>query len=506
MHPVCSLFASIDLADEVVVEPTEPARTPSTARACPGDNLAARALAEFRSRAGGELPPLAHHDREADPGGRRPRRRERRRRRGPARRQPARRRPARREELRALAAGLGSDVPSQVEPRHALVAGRGRARRAGRACRRSRAVLVPDAEGLSTAAVYAEFDRLDGRRARLDPAPLRSARAAPSTAGCATALENDLAARGAVAAPGARASALDAPARGRRARRRRQRLRAPPASACSPIAPRAERGRRALPGALVDRAALTYAVRVAMSAREMVAAVVAVLRRGVRRLALAPAERRAQGALRRSPCSRSAVYASGVLSALPDPKKSIEDIGRGARPVDLRARRRAGVPRDRRVRRARRAGRDDRDRRRRDRRPGRDRPDPADRARLGLRGARRHHELLHRPPARPQLPRAPRPEGEDHPRAARAGRGLLRPPRRQDDPDRPLHRARPRARAVHRRRVGLAYRRFIPYSIVGAGAVGHALLRPRLHLLALVRQGRARRRAGDVRLRGHGRA
>ena len=38
---------------------------------------------------------------------------------------------------------------------------------------------------------------------------------------------------------------------------------------------------------------------------------------------------------------------------------------------------------------------------------------------------------------------------------------------------------------------GLAYRRFIPYSIVGCGAVGHALLRPRLHLLALVRQGRS---------------
>ena len=43
---------------------------------------------------------------------------------------------------------------------------------------------------------------------------------------------------------------------------------------------------------------------------------------------------------------------------------------------------------------------------------------------------------------------------------------------------------------------GLAYRRFIPYSVVGTGAVGDALLRARLHLLALVRQGRARRRPG----------
>ena len=49
---------------------------------------------------------------------------------------------------------------------------------------------------------------------------------------------------------------------------------------------------------------------------------------------------------------------------------------------------------------------------------------------------------------------------------------------------------------------GLRYRRFIPYSIVGCGAVGHALLRPRLHLLALVRQGRstssARRCSGSA--------
>ena len=39
-------------------------------------------------------------------------------------------------------------------------------------------------------------------------------------------------------------------------------------------------------------------------------------------------------------------------------------------------------------------------------------------------------------------------------RAARAGRALLRAPRRQDDPDRPLHRPGPRDRAVHRRLVG----------------------------------------------------
>ena len=45
---------------------------------------------------------------------------------------------------------------------------------------------------------------------------------------------------------------------------------------------------------------------------------------------------------------------------------------------------------------------------------------------------------------------------EDHRGAAPAGRVLLRPPRRQDDPDRPLHRAGAGARAVHRRLLGPA--------------------------------------------------
>ena len=62
--------------------------------------------------------------------------------------------------------------------------------------------------------------------------------------------------------------------------------------------------------------------------------------------------------------------------------------------------------------------------------------------------------LLHaRPQARARLPRAPRTAAEDHRGAPPDGRGVLRPPRRPDDPDRALHRPRARARAVHRRRV-----------------------------------------------------
>ena len=59
MHPVCSLVASIDLADEVIAEPSESGEDTVECEGVPGHNLAARALAEFRSRAGKELPPLA---------------------------------------------------------------------------------------------------------------------------------------------------------------------------------------------------------------------------------------------------------------------------------------------------------------------------------------------------------------------------------------------------------------------------------------------------------------
>ena len=81
----------------------------------------------------------------------------------------------------------------------------------------------------------------------------------------------------------------------------------------------------------------------------------------------------------------------------------------------------------------------------------------------------RHDQLPARPPARPRVRAPPRPEGADHPRALRAGRGLLRPPRRQDDPDRPLHRPGPGAGAVHRRQLGDALPAFLPFSVLGTG-------------------------------------
>jgi 4-diphosphocytidyl-2-C-methyl-D-erythritol kinase len=92
--------------------------------------------------------------------------------------------------LRALAAELGSDVPSQVEPRHQLVQGVGELLEPVELPPLV-AVIVPAAEGLSTAAVFGELDRLGGSRQHLDPEPLRRLAASGADA-LAAALENDL--------------------------------------------------------------------------------------------------------------------------------------------------------------------------------------------------------------------------------------------------------------------------------------------------------------------------
>jgi 4-diphosphocytidyl-2-C-methyl-D-erythritol kinase len=190
LHPLCSLVASIDLADELIAEPKESGEDSVECQGVPGDNLAARALAEFRSRAGNELPPLAVTIRKRVPvaaglGG------------GSADAAATLRianrlagDPLGREELLRLAADLGSDVPAQLEPRHALVQGGGE-RIEPAELPPMAAVLLPDDTGLSTGAVYAELDRLDGARDSLDPEPLRRlTKTAPQQ--LAAALHNDL--------------------------------------------------------------------------------------------------------------------------------------------------------------------------------------------------------------------------------------------------------------------------------------------------------------------------
>jgi 4-diphosphocytidyl-2-C-methyl-D-erythritol kinase len=192
LHPICSLFASIDLEDELELEALEGGERDEVE--CPGvpaPNLAQAALGALRGRLGPDaLPPLRLIIRKRIPvaaglGG------------GSADAAAALRaanrlagEPLGAGELRDLGAALGSDVPSQVEPRHALVQGTGE-HVEPLELPPLHALVVPAAEGLSTAAVYAELDRLGGGRERLDPAALRKL-AAGSPQELAAALENDL--------------------------------------------------------------------------------------------------------------------------------------------------------------------------------------------------------------------------------------------------------------------------------------------------------------------------
>jgi 4-diphosphocytidyl-2-C-methyl-D-erythritol kinase len=195
MHPLCSLFARLDLADGVTVE-----QAAADEVVCPGvtgPNLAARAVAAYRAAAGGPsaVPPLRVTIRKRIPvaggmGG------------GSADAAAVLRaagaltgHPVARTELVAVARELGSDVPSQLDPAHALVEGEGEVVEAVNLATMT-LVLLPDPDGLSTGAVYAELDRLRAAgqaapRAELQPGTVRAA-AALDASGLAAALDNDL--------------------------------------------------------------------------------------------------------------------------------------------------------------------------------------------------------------------------------------------------------------------------------------------------------------------------
>jgi 4-diphosphocytidyl-2-C-methyl-D-erythritol kinase len=68
------------------------------------------------------------------------------------------------EGLRAIAAGIGADVPSQLQPRPGLVAGAGEVIEPATPPADHGVVLLPQAEGLAAAEVYAEADRLGSPR------------------------------------------------------------------------------------------------------------------------------------------------------------------------------------------------------------------------------------------------------------------------------------------------------------------------------------------------------
>ena len=85
---------------------------------------------------------------------------------------------------------------------------------------------------------------------------------------------------------------------------------------------------------------------------------------------------------------------------------------------------------------------------------------------------------------------APRAARRDQPRALREGRGLLLPPRRQDDLHRPLHQPGPRLRPLHRRQLRHALPRLRPLQHPRHRALGQ---RPHPRRLLLLAQHRDRR-------------
>ena len=190
LHELASLFASLELADEVAVEEAPTAPDEVICPAVEGPNLAVAAIDALRTELGGELPPLrvAIEKRIPVAGGLG----------GGSADAAAVLRAANRlagdpldaAGLRLLAAGVGADVPSQVEPRHALITGAGEEVEPIELAPLD-LVLVPAREGLSTAEVYSEADRIGSTRASLDPEAL-CALAGLGAAELAPHLENDL--------------------------------------------------------------------------------------------------------------------------------------------------------------------------------------------------------------------------------------------------------------------------------------------------------------------------
>lgn len=190
LHEICSIFASLSLSDDLTFLASESDRDEVLCKGVDGPNLVEAALRLFRERVDAELPPLQVTIDKRIPvaaglGG------------GSADAAATLRaandlagRPLDAAGLRALAEELGADVPSQVEPGHALVTG------AGEHIERLRLpamglVLVSSEDGLSTADVYGEAERIRSTRGQLDPDMLRALAAGPLST-LAAGVENDL--------------------------------------------------------------------------------------------------------------------------------------------------------------------------------------------------------------------------------------------------------------------------------------------------------------------------
>jgi 4-diphosphocytidyl-2-C-methyl-D-erythritol kinase len=161
LHPLVSVVQAVTLADELTLEPADVEEV--ICNGVEGENLAARALARFREATGWDGPPqrltivkripvaagmgggssdaaaalrlAAHAAGGADPA-----------------------------LLHELAAGLGGDVPSLLNPGRVLMTGAGEHVARLPDPEPFGLVIVPSSETLSTPAVYREFDRLGGAR------------------------------------------------------------------------------------------------------------------------------------------------------------------------------------------------------------------------------------------------------------------------------------------------------------------------------------------------------
>lgn len=159
LHEICSVFHPLALADRVTVAEAEGELDEVVCPGVEGPNLAAAALAALREAGWRRSPLRIEIDKRiplvAGLGG------------GSAD-AAAVLRLARGEVggLAAIAARLGADVPSQLDPRPALVRGAGELVEALPPTGEWAAVLVPDERGLATPRVFAEADRLGlGREA-----------------------------------------------------------------------------------------------------------------------------------------------------------------------------------------------------------------------------------------------------------------------------------------------------------------------------------------------------
>ena len=166
LHELCSLFEPLTLADSIEVSEAE--RDEVHCPGVEGENLVARTLTALRER-GWERPPLRVEIEKRTPvaaglGG------------GSAdaaavlrlARDPTEWPAGEIPDLREIAAGLGADVPSQLDPSLALVQGVGeRIERLPDPASHA-VVLLPGGGGLNTAEVFAEADRLGLGRERVE--------------------------------------------------------------------------------------------------------------------------------------------------------------------------------------------------------------------------------------------------------------------------------------------------------------------------------------------------